>query len=68
MRFDAAVAYGLFSVALMGFGNVAFADELDDVLGDAATKSVASSSTATTSAIDKPTFTVSLPRCISILF
>ncbi|PWW74455.1 Calreticulin-domain-containing protein [Tuber magnatum] len=55
MRFDSKVAFGLFSVALVGFGNVAFADEIDDALGDAATPSAASSSTATV-AIDKPTF------------
>ncbi|CAZ84531.1 unnamed protein product [Tuber melanosporum] len=54
MRFNTKVAFGLFSVALLGFGNLAFADEIDDALGDAATSSATSSST--TAAIDKPTF------------
>jgi calnexin len=50
MRFDATVAFGLFSVALLGLGNVAFADELDDL--DAAPS-------PSTPAIEKPIFTVS---------
>lgn len=55
MRFDATVAFGLFSVALLGMGNVAFADELDDL--DATTATPSSS----TIAIERPTFTVSSP-------
>lgn len=58
MRFDTKVALGLFSVALMGFGNVAFADEIDDALGDTATSSADSSST--TPVINKPIFSVSI--------
>jgi len=54
MRFNTKVALGLLSVALMGFGNVAFADEIDDALGDTATSSADSSSV--TPVINKPTF------------
>jgi calnexin len=53
MRFDARVAYGLMTVALMGFGGV-IADEIEDVLGDAAASPLPSSSTV---AIAKPSFT-----------
>lgn len=56
MRFDACVAYGLMSVALMGFGGV-MADDIDDILGDAA--AAPSSPDATASTINKPNFTVS---------
>lgn len=55
MRFDARVAYGLMSVALMGFGGV-MADDIDDALGDAASV-VSSEAAAATSAIAKPAFT-----------
>ncbi|KAI5810651.1 calnexin [Pyronema omphalodes] len=51
MRFTRNVAFGLFTVAVMGFGNVA-ADELDDLSKDAAAPAATS-----TSAIEKPTFT-----------
>lgn len=64
MRFARNVAFGLFSVALMGFGNFAVADELDDVFGDAAGSSSTTTSTVTstsTIAIEKPTFSVSFP-------
>lgn len=54
MRFDARVAYGLMTVALMGFGGV-MADDIDDILGDATPASTELSSTA----ITKPSFTVS---------
>lgn len=58
MRFDARVAYGLMSVALVGFSGV-MADEIDDILGDSAASpaSVAEPS-STTVAILKPSFTV----------
>lgn len=63
MRFDARVAYGLMSVALMGFGGV-MADDIDDALGDAASV-VSSEAAAAISAIAKPAFTVSsLPAII----
>lgn len=59
MRFDARVAYGLLSVALVGFGGV-MADEIDDVLGDsAASPASAAEPSSTTVAISKPAFTVS---------
>jgi calnexin len=59
MRFAGKVAFGLFTVALLGFGNLARADDIDDVLGDAATSSTtASGSTSTTTGIEKPTFSV----------
>lgn len=57
MRFTRNVAFGLFTVAVMGFGNVA-ADELDDLSKDAAAPAATS-----TSAIEKPTFTVSIQLC-----
>lgn len=57
MRFSPNVAFGLFSVALMGFVR---ADELDDKLGDAAKVAEEVISSATPSAVvEKPTFTVS---------
>lgn len=56
MRFSTNVAFGLFSVALMGFNHVV-ADELDDKLGDAA--KVEGEAATSTAIIDKPTFTVS---------
>lgn len=61
MRFDARVAYGLMSVALVGFGGV-MADDIDDILGDSAASpaSVAEPS-STTVAISRPAFTVSPP-------
>jgi calnexin len=52
MRFTRNVAFGLFSVALMGMTR---ADDIDDILGDAASTST-STSTSTTAAIEKPTF------------
>jgi calnexin len=58
MRFTRNVAFGLFTVAVMGFGNVV-ADELDDLSKDAAAPAAASAS----SVIEKPTFTVSLQLC-----
>lgn len=60
MRFDARVAYGLMSVALVGFGGV-MADDIDDVLGDHAASPASAAEPSST--ISKPTFTVSsLPR------
>jgi hypothetical protein len=60
MRFARNVAFGLFTVALVGFGNMVHADEIDDVLGDAAAASPSTSSSSTSSAsIEKPTFSVS---------
>lgn len=56
MRFARNVAFGLFSVALVGFGNFAVADEFDDVLGDAASSSTSTVATTSTVAIVKPTF------------
>lgn len=64
MRFNTKVALGLLSVALVGFGNVAFADEIDDALGDTATSSADSSSA--TPAINKPTFSVSISLFIVV--
>jgi hypothetical protein len=64
MRFARNVAFGLFSIALMGFGNV-FADEIDDVLEEPASSSTTTTSTSTTASIAKPTFTVSFPRTCS---
>ena len=64
MRFARNVAFGLFSIALMGFGNTVFADEIDDALGDDPTPS--SSSSSSTVAIEKPTFTVSSPLQFSL--
>lgn len=58
MRFDARVAYGLMSVALMGFSGV-MADELEDLLGDAAASPASPSPSSSTIAIAKPSFTVS---------
>lgn len=59
MRFDARVAYGLMSVALVGFSGV-MADDIDDILGDsAASPASAAESSSTPIAISKPSFTVS---------
>ena len=58
MRFSRNVAFGLFSVALMGLGSPVFADEIDDALGNDA----AAASASTTAVSDKPTFTVSFTR------
>lgn len=71
MRFSTNVAFGLFSVALLGFNNVV-ADELDEKLGDAAKVAEESTSTSTSAAsIEKPTFTVSCAElpcvCVSMI-
>lgn len=65
MRFARNVAFGLFSIALMGFGNTVFADDIDDALGDDPTPSSSTSSSSTV-AIEKPTFTVSSPLQFSL--
>lgn len=58
MRFSNSVYSSLFTIALLGFGG-AKADDLDDKLGDA----VSSASSVVSSAISKPTFSVSSDCC-----
>lgn len=60
MRFNARVAVGLFAIAFVGFGGSVLADELEDVVAEAASSSSSTTASAsTTVAIEKPTFTVS---------
>ncbi|KAI9795392.1 MAG: hypothetical protein M1835_005907 [Candelina submexicana] len=56
MRFNTLVASALYSTAFLA--GHAFADEIDDALGDDASSSVAES--ATSSSVSKPTFTLSI--------